>query len=126
MSSKKILVVDDHQEMIELLQDSFQLRGYDVVTARNGQDALARVYQEKPDLILLDVMMPLIDGFELCRTLKQNPETQRIPVILITVKGDESDIERGFEVKADGYVVKPFEPSELTEFAEKFLKPADA
>jgi two-component system, OmpR family, alkaline phosphatase synthesis response regulator PhoP len=122
MAGEKILVVDDHKEMVDLIEDSFRLRGYQVVGASNGQEALAKVYQEKPDLVLLDVMMPLIDGYEICQTLKSNEETKNIPVILITVKGNESDIERGFEVRADGYVVKPFEPSELTEFAEKFLK----
>ena len=122
MAGKKILVVDDHQEMVDLIEESFRLRGYQVVGAANGQEALAKVYQEKPDLVLLDVMMPLIDGYEICRTLKFNEETKHIPIILLTVKGNESDIERGFEVRADGYVVKPFEPSELTEFAKKFLK----
>lgn len=121
MASAKILVVDDHQEMVDLIQESFKLRGYDVLGASNGQEALAKVYQEKPDLILLDIMMPMIDGYEICKTLKNNDETKHIPVILITVKGNESDIEKGFEVRADGYVVKPFDPKELTEFAEKFL-----
>lgn len=122
MAGEKILVVDDHQEMVDLIQETFRLRGYEVLGANNGQEALAKVYQDKPDLILLDVMMPLLDGYEICKTLKSNDETKHIPVILITVKGNESDIERGFEVRADGYVVKPFEPGELTEFAEKFIK----
>jgi DNA-binding response OmpR family regulator len=121
---KKILIVDDHQEMRELLQEIFQLKGYQSVLASNGQEALAQVYHEKPDLILLDVMLPLVDGYAICRTLKNAPETKGIPVILVTAKGDEADIERGFESRADGYVVKPFEPNELMEFAESFLHPA--
>jgi len=122
MAGEKILVVDDHKEMVDLIEETFRLRGYEVVGATNGQEALAKVYQEKPDLVLLDVMMPVIDGYEICQTLKTNEETKHIPIVLITVKGSESDIERGFEARADGYVVKPFEPPELTEFAEKFLK----
>ncbi|MBN1596464.1 response regulator [candidate division FCPU426 bacterium] len=124
MAGEKILVVDDHKEMVDLIEESFKLRGFDVVGVCSGHEALAKVYQEKPDLILLDVMMPLLDGYEICHTLKSNEETRHIPVILITVKGSQADIERGFEVRADGYVVKPFEPSELTEFAEKFLQTA--
>lgn len=126
MPKQKILVVDDHAEMIELIEASFQLRGFDVVSASNGQEALAKVYQEKPDLVLLDVMMPLLDGYEICQTLKSIEETKHIPVIFMTVKGNEADIERGFEVRADGYVVKPFEPAELTEFAEKVLEKTKA
>ncbi|MCD4814655.1 response regulator [bacterium] len=122
MAGKKILVVDDHKEMVELISENFRLHGYEVIGVSNGQEALAKVYQEKPDLVLLDVMMPMLDGYEICHTLKTNEETKHIPIILITVKGDESDIEKGFEVRADGYVVKPFESTELFEFAEKFLK----
>ena len=122
MADVKILVVDDHKEMVDLISESFRLHGYTVIGAGNGQEALAKVYQEKPDLVLLDVMMPMLDGYEICHTLKMNEETKHIPIILITVKGNESDIEKGFEVRADGYVVKPFEPTELFEFAEKFLK----
>lgn len=121
MAESKILVVDDNQEIVDLIGEQFRLKGYNVVSANNGQEALAKVYQDKPDLILLDIMMPMIDGYEICKTLKTNEETKNIPVILITVKGNESDIEKGFEVRADGYVVKPFEINELTEFAEKFL-----
>lgn len=122
MAEPKILIVDDNQEIIDLISYQFRSKGYQVISALNGQEALAKVYQEHPDLILLDIMMPMIDGYEICNTLKTNEETKHIPVILVTVKGNESDIEKGFEVRADGYVVKPFEIEELADFSEKFLK----
>lgn len=120
--AKRILVVDDEPRMIGFIRMNLELEGYQVIEAHTGLEALEMVRTQLPDLILLDVMMPLLDGYEICKTLKSNDETKHIPVILITVKGNESDIERGFEVRADGYVVKPFEPGELTEFAEKFIK----
>ncbi len=101
MAESKILVVDDNREIVDLIREQFKLKGYDVICANNGQEALAKVYQEKPDIILLDIMMPMIDGYEICKTLKSNEETKNIPVILITVKGNESDIEKGFEVLQD-------------------------
>jgi len=124
MAGEKILVVDDHPEIIDLLEESFKLRGYEVISACNGQEALAKVYQEQPDLVLLDIMMPMFSGYEICRALKDNEETKHIPVIFITANGKQADIERGFEMKADGYVVKPFEPQELTDFAGRILKRA--
>lgn len=121
MSKEKILVVDDNPDMVEVISEIFIHRGFQVVTAGNGQEALAKVYQERPDLVLLDVMMPMLDGYEICRTLKSVEETKNIPVIFATVKGLETDIDRGFAVRADGYIVKPFDPTELPDFAEKVL-----
>lgn len=122
MAGEKVLVVDDQAEIVELLEESFRLRGYEVISAKDGQEALAKVYQERPDLILLDIMMPMFDGYEICRALKNDETTKHIPIIFLTANGKQSDIERGFELKADGYVVKPFEPLELTEFAARILK----
>lgn len=122
MAGEKVLVVDDHPDIIALLEDSFTLRGYRVISASNGHEALAKVFQEQPDLVLLDIMMPMFDGYEICRTLKDNLETRHIPIIFITANGKQADIERGFEMKADGYVVKPFEPQELTDFAGRILQ----
>jgi CheY-like chemotaxis protein len=121
MAGEKVLVVDDQADVVELLESSFALRGYEVISACNGQEALAKVYQEQPDVVLLDIMMPVFDGYEICRILKNNAETKHIPIIFITAKGRQADIERGFELRADGYVVKPFEPFELTDFTEKIL-----
>lgn len=121
MAGEKVLVVDDQADVVELLESSFALRGYQVISARNGQEALAKVYQEKPDVVLMDIMMPVFDGYEICRIIKSTTETKHIPVIFITAKGRQADIERGFELRADGYVVKPFDPLELTDFTEKIL-----
>ena len=122
MAGETVLVVDDQAEIVELLEEAFKLRGYKVISATNGQEALAKVYQEHPDLILLDIMMPMFNGYEICRALKSNESTKHIPVIFITANGKQSDIERGFEMEAEGYVVKPFEPLELTDFAARILK----
>jgi two-component system, OmpR family, alkaline phosphatase synthesis response regulator PhoP len=122
MAGEKVLVVDDNPQIIELLEDHFSRGGYHVINASNGHEALAKVYQERPDLILLDIMMPLLDGYEICRTLKNNQETKHIPVIFITARGEAAHIERGFELKADGYVVKPFDPKELSDFAARILE----
>ena len=121
MAGGKVLVVDDQADVVELLESSFALRGYKVISARNGQEALAKVYQEQPDVELLDIMMPVFDGYEICRIIKSGADTKHIQVIFITAKGRQADIERGFELRADGYVVKPFEPMELTDFTEKIL-----
>jgi two-component system alkaline phosphatase synthesis response regulator PhoP len=122
MAGEKVLVVDDNPQIIELLDDHFSRGGYHVIHASNGHEALAKVYQERPDLVLLDIMMPLLDGYEICRTLKNNQETKHIPVIFITARGEAAHIERGFELKADGYVVKPFDPQELSDFAARILE----
>ncbi len=121
MVGAKVLVVDDQPDMLELLEASFALRGYEVISAHNGQEALAKVYQDHPDVVLLDIMMPIFDGYEICRILKNNEETKHIPIIFMTAKAQQGDIERGFELRADGYVVKPFEPLELTDFTDKIL-----
>ncbi len=122
MAGEKVLVVDDNPQIIELLEDHFTRGGYRVINASNGPEALAKVYQEQPDLVLLDIMMPLLDGYEICRTLKNDQQTKHIPVIFITARGESAHIERGFELKADGYVVKPFNPKELSDFAARILE----
>jgi len=122
MAGEKVLVVDDHPDIITLLEESFRRKGYEVISATNGYEALAKVYQEQPDLVLLDIMMPMFNGYEICQTLKNNDETKHIPIIFITASGKQADIERGFEMRADGYVVKPFEPLELTDFAGRILQ----
>lgn len=121
MAGEVILIVDDNPEIISLLEGHFEMRGYRVVTALDGREALGKVYQEKPDLIVLDIMMPTLSGYEICRTLKSNPETKSIPVVFLTARDEPKDVERGFDVEADGYVVKPFEPRELAEFVGDML-----
>lgn len=113
MSVDKILVVEDHQDTIELLKYNLTSSGCDVVTAMDGHKALEQARNETPDLILLDLMLPGIDGLEVCRRLKQEVATQHIPVIMLTAKGEEVDRVVGLELGVDDYIVKPFSPREL-------------
>lgn len=111
--AKRILVVDDDPTALRLIGYSLQQEGYDVVTATGGQDGLSQARQQVPDLVVLDVMMPDLDGFEVCRRLRADPATSRLPIIMLTAKGQVSDRVAGFRAGADDYVVKPADPSEL-------------
>ena len=109
--AKKILIVDDEKRILSLLKAYLEQQGFAVVTAANGQDALYLARQQKPDLIVLDIMMPEMDGFEFMRQHRKERET---PIILLTAKVDEDDKVLGLELGADDYVTKPFSPRELT------------
>src|SRR5215470_13290897 len=109
----KILVVDDEAKNVKLLEALLLPRGYAVVKAYNGEEALQQVRQERPDLILLDVMMPLLDGFEVCQRLKGNDETRLIPIVIMTALGQVEDRIKGIEAGADDFLTKPFNRDEL-------------
>nr|WP_321260366.1 response regulator transcription factor [uncultured Pseudodesulfovibrio sp.] len=113
MSSQKVLVVEDHRDTRELLKYNLSAAGFDVAAAEDGQLGLNLAQAFKPDIILLDLMMPGTDGLEVCRQLKGDPALARIPVIMLTAKGEEVDKIVGLELGADDYVVKPFSPREL-------------
>jgi DNA-binding response OmpR family regulator len=114
MSKGKILVVDDEVYIVQILEFSLsRIEGYDVITATDGEEALEKVREGKPDLVVLDVMMPKMDGYETCKRLKQDPELAEIPVILLSAKGRTMDQNKGFEVGADDYITKPFSPRKL-------------
>ncbi len=115
MSKGRILVVDDEIYIVHILDFSLGMEGYEVLTALDGEQALERLKSDKPDLIVLDIMMPKVDGYEVCRTIKANPETQHIPVILLSAKGRNVDQKMGFDVGADDYITKPFSPRKLVE-----------
>ena len=115
MAKGKILVVDDEIYIVHILDFSLGMEGYEVVTALDGEQALEKARAEKPDLIVLDIMMPKLDGYETCKRLKADAETQDIPVILLSAKGRNIDQKVGFEVGADDYVTKPFSPRKLVE-----------
>ena len=115
MAKGKILVVDDEIYIVHILDFSLGIEGYEVMTALDGEAALAKVAQDKPDLIVLDIMMPKLDGYETCKALKSNPATKDIPVILLSAKGRNVDQKVGFEVGADDYITKPFSPRKLVE-----------
>jgi len=111
--NSRILIVDDTIKNIQVLGTVLKQEGYNINVAQNGQQALDVVQKVAPDLILLDVMMPVMDGFEACKLLKENPETREIPVVFLTAKVETDDIVKGFELGAVDYVTKPFNTTEL-------------
>lgn len=113
MSAQKVLVVEDHRDTRELLKYNLTSAGFDVAAAEDGQGGLNLASAFKPDIVLLDLMMPGMDGLETCRQLKGDADLSRIPVIMLTAKGEEVDKIVGLELGADDYVVKPFSPREL-------------
>ncbi len=119
---KRILVVDDEPRMRRFIHMNLDLEGYQVLEANNGLEAIKRVRQDLPDLVLLDVMMPDMDGFEALRSIRQ---ISSVPVIMLTVKGDEEDKVRGLELGADDYVTKPFGPRELSSRIKAVLRRAE-
>ena len=114
MAKESILVVDDEREILELVKYNLAKEGYSVVCVETGEDALSAARLKLPDLVLLDLMLPGVDGLEVCRKLKADPKTQDIPVVMLTAKGGEADIVAGLELGADDYVTKPFSPRVLT------------
>jgi DNA-binding response OmpR family regulator len=117
----KILVADDEEALRRLLASCLEAEGYELITARNGAEALSLADSQKPDLIILDVVMPLIDGFEVLRLLRKNSVTEDAPVIMLTVKDAEQDIARGWELGVDFYLTKPFELQELLSVIRSLL-----
>ena len=115
MAKGKILVVDDEIYIVHILDFSLGMEGYEVLTALDGEQALEKARAEHPDLIVLDIMMPKLDGYETCKLLKADPATKGIPVILLSAKGRNVDQKIGFEVGADDYITKPFSPRKLVE-----------
>ena len=109
----QVLVVEDEQDVAELLRYNLNRAGYDVMSAPNGADAVKMARDALPDVILLDVMVPQLNGWEVCRRLKSDPATQSIPIIMVTGRVEEGDKVLGFELGADDYVTKPFSPREL-------------
>jgi two-component system alkaline phosphatase synthesis response regulator PhoP len=118
---KKILAVDDERHIVRLVEVNLQRAGYDVVTAFDGREALEKVQSERPDLIVLDVMMPYMDGFEVLKRLKQDPVTAQIPVIMLTAKAQDADVFRGWQSGVDCYLTKPFNPMELLTFVKRIF-----
>ncbi len=108
-----LLIVEDESALVELLRYNFEKEGFKVTTAMDGEAALVAVDEARPDLVVLDWMLPHVSGLEVCRQLRRKPETRDLPIIMLTARGEESDRVRGLEVGADDYVAKPFSPSEL-------------
>ncbi len=109
----RVLVVEDEQDVAEMIRYNLAKEGYEVRLATNGADALRQVKEARPDVMLLDIMVPQLNGWEVCRRLKEEPDTRAIPVIMVTGRAEEGDKVLGFELGADDYVTKPFSPREL-------------
>lgn len=117
----KILAADDNFDSIFILSAVLKKEGYAVITATNGLDAIRKAEGEHPDLILLDVMMPTANGFEVCRALKENPNTREIPILMLTAKTDLPSQEEGFALGASEYITKPFNPKQVLEKIRQHL-----
>lgn len=113
MAKGKILIVEDDRDIVEMVEYNLREEGYVTVSALDGEDGVRLAGSERPDLIILDIMLPVIDGFEVCRTLKSDDKTSQIPIIILSAKSQETDKVVGLELGADDYVTKPFSPREL-------------
>jgi phosphate regulon transcriptional regulator PhoB len=113
MAKGKILIVEDDRDIVEMVEYNLREEGYATVSALNGEDGVNSARKERPDLIILDIMLPVMDGFEVCRALKSDEATARIPIIILSAKSQETDKVVGLELGADDYVTKPFSPREL-------------
>ena len=117
----RILLIDDHQTVFRLLEAIVRIRGYKLLYAESGQKGIVMARQEQPDLILLDVMMPDIDGFKVCQYLKENEDTKKIPIMFLTARGADGDLEAGRKAGANGFMTKPFQAIEVLKQIERLL-----
>ncbi len=122
---KKILVVDDEIDIVDIVKIFLEGKGYEVVCAYNGEDALKVIKKERPDLIILDILMPEMDGFDVCRKLKSEKETMFIPIIFLTAKDELADKWKGLFMGAFGYITKPFEEENLLGKIEKIFEQSE-
>ena len=116
-----VLLVEDDPVILRLLEVNFELEGFDVVLARDGQEGIDQARATAPDLVISDIMMPNVSGLQLVQTLKADPATAGIPIILLSAKAQSSDLKAGLDAGADDYVTKPFEPLELVERVQALL-----
>ncbi len=121
MSQKKILVVDDEVDLVETLRFPLEMEGYEVLVSYNGEDGLNKARSESPDLIILDLMLPKLDGYKVCRLLKFDERYKHIPIIMLTAKTQEKDRILGMETGANEYLTKPFEIDELINKIKSYL-----
>lgn len=122
MNKENILVVEDEEDILELVSYNLSKEGYDINSVSSGEEALEVLKKKIPDLVVLDLMLPGIDGLEVCKLLKNNHKTDRVPVIMLTAKGEEEDIVKGLETGADDYITKPFSPKVLSARIKTVLK----
>lgn len=125
MANRRILVVDDERHIVRLVQVNLERAGYEILTAYDGVEALEKVKTENPDMVVLDVMMPRMDGFEVLKNLQADPRYQNIPVIMLTAKAQDADIFKGWASGVSSYLTKPFNPRELLVFVERIFQSLD-
>lgn len=118
----RILVVEDEESLLKLESILLSLKGYEVTGVTDGIEALAEIERNRPDLIVLDIMLPGMDGFEVCRRIRENPETRDIPVVMLTAKKSTQDYAKGMECGANAYITKPFKSSKVMEVVADLLK----
>ena len=120
-AAKRVLICDDDPVILRLLQVNLELEGYEVLLAHHGENALEVAHAEHPDLIILDIMMPRLDGYQTCERLKSDDSTKEIPVVFLSAKAQQSDIEKGRTFGVSEYVTKPFDPNDLVDVVERVL-----
>jgi len=124
---KRILIAEDERDIRDLIAFTLRFAGYEVLTANNGEEAVQMTQKELPDLVLTDVRMPKMTGYEACKQIEADPRTQHIPVVFLSAKGQEAEVQSGMAAGADEYLLKPFAPDQLTrKVAEILSKPAAA
>lgn len=121
MNPKKILIVDDEPDLVETVRFSLEMEGYQVLVSHNGEEGLSQAKKESPDLILLDLMLPKLDGYKICRLLKFDERYKHIPILMLTAKTQEKDKLLGMETGADEYMTKPFDMDQLMEKVKFYL-----
>jgi CheY-like chemotaxis protein len=118
---RTILVADDEPALLRLMEFVLQRQGYRMVTATNGEEALQAICERRPDLVVLDVMMPKMDGYEVARVMRDDPDLADIPIVMLTAKAQDQDIERGLTAGVDIYITKPFDPERLAHAVSELL-----
>ena len=118
---KRILICDDDPVILRLLEVNLELEGYDVLTAHHGEEAFEIASRELPDLVILDIMMPRLDGYQTCQKLKAQPSTEQIPIVFLSAKAQQSDIEKGRSFGVSDYLTKPFDPNDLLDVVERLV-----
>jgi len=120
--AKKILITEDSPTILAIAKDTLESAGYAVICAVDGQEALDKMHKEQPDLIILDLMLPKVDGYKVCRMLKFDAKYKNIPIIIFTARAQEADVKLGQEVGADAYITKPFDPEKLLAKIKELIK----
>ncbi len=120
--TKRILVVDDEEDLVVIISKALRYKGYEVITANDGQEGLEKAKTQKPDLIVLDLMLPKMNGYKVCGLLKKDTKYAKIPVILLTAKADAENIELGEKIGADAYMTKPYEQDALLSKIKELIK----